>query len=204
MNKGFFISIEGCEGSGKTTLLTALEQRLNKNNIKNITTREPGGVKVSESIRSLIMDNDITSTTEALLFAAARVEHIEKKVRPHVEDGYLVIADRYLHSSVVYQGYARGLGIKEVYDLNVWATGNYMPSFVIYLDIKPADGLKRIEQNSRDTNRFDHEKLDFHQKIYDGYAKVFENESNVLVVDALKTKEEIVDIVYDKIMELYV
>ena len=157
MKKGYFITIEGGEGSGKSTLADNLKISLEAKGFEVLITREPGGIEVSEKIRSVIMDYDITPKTEALLFAAARVEHLEKKVIPAINKGIIVISDRYIDSSVVYQGFARGLGVDTIRDLNLWATDNFLPSLTLFLNIDPQIGINRIMDNDRQTNRFDHE-----------------------------------------------
>ncbi len=200
MKKGLFITIEGGEGSGKTTLAKNLANVLNKDNINTIVTREPGGLEVAEKIRNVIMDYDITSKTEALLFAAARVEHLAQKVIPAIETGSVVISDRYIDSSLVYQGYARGLGIDKVNELNMWATDSYRPDLTFYLKLDPEVGLARINDTLREKNRFDYEALKFHNLLNEGYKKVFDNQNHVITIDASMTQDEILSEVLSKVM----
>ncbi|MGL5021583.1 MAG: dTMP kinase [Mycoplasmatales bacterium] len=202
MKKGYFITIEGGEGSGKSTLANSLKTSLEGNGFEVLITREPGGIEVSEKIRSVIMDHDITAKTEALLFAAARVEHLEKKVIPAINKGIIVISDRYIDSSVVYQGYARDLGVDTIRDLNLWATDHFLPKLTLFLNIDPQTGINRIINNDRQTNRFDHETNEFHQKLSKGYEVVMKDLNNVLELDASLTREELTNISTKKILEL--
>lgn len=170
----FFITFEGTEGSGKTTIINMVKEYLEKKGKDFILTREPGGIKIAEQIRNVILDmnnTDMDPKTEALLYAASRIEHLNKKVIPALNSGKIVICDRYLDSSLVYQGEARGLGIEEVYKINSFATNN-LPDLTIFIDVKPEVGLARIKNNNRDVNRLDLEKMEFHQRVYNGYQKL--------------------------------
>ncbi len=167
MNKRF-ITIEGGEGCGKSTLCTLLSERLNERDIDHIVTREPGGVESSERIRDVIMNHEIDKKTEVLLFAAARNEHLKEKVIPALEDNKVVVCDRYIDSSLAYQGHAQGLGIDAVLGINQYAIENFFPSVTFWLDMEPKDALARIT-NEREINRFDQKALDFHDKVREGY-----------------------------------
>ena len=203
---GFFISIEGGDGVGKTTAIKTLEEKLNKNNIKYYLTREPGGSKISESIRNIILDKNNTeedSKTEALLYAASRRQHLVEIVLPRLEKGELVITDRYIDSSLAYQGYARGIGIKKVLLINTFAIDSYFPDLTFFLDLSPEEGLKRISQNKREEDRLDKEKDSFHQKVYEGYKKVIKKyKKRFVLVDASKSPDEIAEFMLDKINKL--
>ena len=202
MECGYFITVEGGEGSGKTTLFEGLYTKLTDAGFDVMITREPGGVDVSENIRQVIMDYNITSKTEALLFAAARVEHLEKKVKPALANKMIVISDRYIDSSVVYQGYARDLGVDVVRDLNLWATSDFLPDLTLYLKLDPVIGIARIKDNNRDTNRFDEESFSFHEKLSNGYDEVLLNHSGVVTLDASVLPDVIIDDAFNHIMEL--
>ena len=179
--KGFFITFEGTEGSGKTTLIEKIEKYYIDKGYNVIKTREPGGSKIAEDIRNVILDVNNTqmdAITEAMLYAASRRQHLVEKVIPYLEKGYLVICDRYIDSSLAYQGYARELGIEKVYQMNLLATNGLLPNVTIYVDVRPEVGLTRIKSNKREQNRLDLEKASFHQKVYEGYKQVslmFEN-----------------------------
>ncbi|KEH98315.1 dTMP kinase [Clostridium massiliodielmoense] len=182
MNKGVFITLEGPEGSGKTTIVKMIEEYLKKNNVDYISTREPGGINISEQIRNVILNRDNTEMdprTEALLYVASRRQHLAERVIPALESGKVVICDRFVDSSLAYQGYARGIGIDEVMEINEFAIDGYMPDLTLYLDIEPEIGLNRISKNSeREVNRLDLEKLDFHKKVREGYFKLLERYPN--------------------------
>lgn len=174
MNK--FITFEGGEGAGKTSVIHHLAGYLEEKNVDFITTREPGGIKISEKIREIILDRENTEMdgrTEALLYAAARRQHLVQKVIPHLEAGKVVLCDRFLDSSLVYQGMARDIGFEEVLAINAFAIGNAMPKLTFYFDIEPEIGLARIAENKeREINRLDQETLDFHYKVREGYLKL--------------------------------
>ncbi|MBT2637414.1 MULTISPECIES: dTMP kinase [unclassified Bacillus (in: firmicutes)] len=191
MEKGIFITIEGPDGSGKTTILQMLAQNLEKEGYAVVATREPGGIDIAEQIREVILDPENTAMdprTEALLYAAARRQHLAEKVKPALEEGKIVLCDRFVDSSLAYQGHARGLGINEVYSINEFAIENMMPAMTLYFDVAPEIGLERINKNKgREVNRLDLEKLDFHQKVREGYlilAEMFPK--RIVKVDASK------------------
>lgn len=173
--KGFFITFEGTEGSGKTTVIEKVVKYYIDKGYKVIKTREPGGSKIAEDIRNIILDvnnTNMDAITEAMLYAASRRQHLVEKVIPYLEQGYIVLCDRFIDSSLAYQGYARGLGIEKVYQLNLIATNGLLPLKTIYIDVHPEIGLSRIKNNNREQNRLDLEKLSFHQKVYEGYNEV--------------------------------
>ncbi|KGN02346.1 thymidylate kinase [Clostridium novyi A str. 4570] len=182
MNKGAFITLEGPEGSGKTTIVKMIEKYLSENNIEYISTREPGGINISEQIRDVILNKDnvaMDARTEALLYVASRRQHLAERVIPAIKEGKVVICDRFIDSSLAYQGYARGIGIDEVMAINEFAIDGYMPDLTLYLDIEPEVGLKRISKNNeREVNRLDLEALDFHKKVREGYFKLLERYPN--------------------------
>lgn len=173
--KGFFITFEGTEGSGKTTVIEKVEQYYIEKGYNVIRTREPGGSKIAEDIRNVILDvnnTNMDSITEAMLYAASRRQHLVEKVIPYLEKGYIVLCDRFIDSSLAYQGHARALGIDKVYQLNLIATNGLLPDATIYIDVRPEVGLSRIKSNNREQNRLDLEKLSFHEKVYEGYYLV--------------------------------
>lgn len=209
MGKGLFIVFEGGEGSGKSTTIDKVYDYILGKGLDCIKTREPGGIKISEQIRSVILDKDNTEMdgrTEALLYAAARRQHLVEKVIPALEADKIVLCDRFLDSSLAYQGHARGLGIEEIYEVNKFAIGNYMPDISILFDLEPEIGLARINANSeREVNRLDLEKLDFHYKVREGYNLVFKSDkSNMVKVDASKNKEDVYNQVLDIINGLII
>ena len=193
--KGKFITIEGCEGSGKTSIIKILCEDLVNNNIPYLSTREPGGSKISEQIRNVILNVDNTKMdymTEALLYAASRRQHLEEIVKPALNEGKIVICDRYLDSSLAYQGYARGIGIEEVYNINMYATSGFLPDLTIYIDIPVEVGLERIKDNNRNVNRLDLEKVAFHKKVREGYLKIAQMyPERIKVIDGNADLEEV-------------
>ncbi|MFV0246374.1 MAG: dTMP kinase [Mycoplasmatales bacterium] len=194
-----FITIEGGEGSGKSTITTLLSEELTKLGIENIASREPGGVKSSERIRNVIFDYEVDPKTEVLLFAAARNEHLKNKVIPALESGKVVICDRYVDSSLAYQGVGHGLGIDEVKKVNDYIIGDYLPEKTFFLDVKPEDALKRIT-SSREITRFDLKEIEFHNKVYDAFDNLCkENPDRYIRIDASGTVEN----AFDQIMEYF-
>lgn len=173
--RGYFVTLEGGEGSGKSTQLGLLEDYLSKGGYDVIFTREPGGTPISEEIRKILLGGENTEMcdeTEALLFAAARVQHIKEKILPAVAAGKTVVCDRYVHSSLVYQGYARGLG-DFVEKVNSYAFENCMPDVTIFLDITPERAFARKGGADKD-DRMEQSGMDFHKRVYDGYVRVAE------------------------------
>lgn len=173
LNKGIFITIEGGEGAGKTTLIERLSVTLREQGLKVMTTREPGGIPIAEQIRTVILDPAHTmmdARTEALLYAAARRQHLVEKVLPALEKGAVVICDRFVDSSLAYQGYARGLGMDEVWAINRFAIQDTMPELTMFLDVSPEVGLSRIMASvDRELNRLDLERHSFHERVREGY-----------------------------------
>lgn len=199
--KGYFISSEGPEGAGKTTVMNLLVNRLEEEGYDVLQTREPGGIMISEKIRNIILDNQhimMDSHTEALLYAAARRQHLVEKVQPALEAGKIVICDRFIDSSLAYQGYARGIGIEEIWAINKFAIGETMPDTTILFDIEPSEGLARINaHNEREKNRLDVESLAFHQKVREGYLSLVEQyPDRIKLVDASPSIEDVFQEVY--------
>ena len=188
---GVFITFEGGEGSGKSTAINLVKELLEHDGYKVALSREPGGVPVSEQIREVILNvnNKMSSETEALLYAASRVEHLKAKVIPLVNEGYVVLCDRYIDSSLAYQGYARGLGFDAILKANAFAL-DYLPDLTILIDLEPEIALKRLANKDRESkkDRLDSEGIEFHQKVYDGYHEVIKMyKKRIIVVDGNKT-----------------
>jgi len=201
--EGKFITFEGGEGSGKTTVIKMLEEKLTKQGFKIIVTREPGGVRVAEEIRSIILkkENKMASETEALLYAAARTEHLFSKVLPYLEEGYIVISDRYIDSSLAYQGVARGLGFDNVLAVNSYAA-KYMPNRTYFFDVTPEVGLARIQGREK-IDRLDLESMEFHHKVYQGYLEVLKRfPERVVRIDGNQTPEKIEEDIYEDLIRV--
>ena len=197
-----FITFEGPEGSGKTTVLKAVAEKLAQH-YDVISTREPGGVPTGEEIRKVVLEgNQMDIRTEAMLFAASRREHLVEKVIPALRNNQIVLCDRYIDSSLAYQGYARGIGIEEVKALNEFAINGLYPDLTVYLDVSAEVGRERILSNQRDQNRLDQEDIDFHEKVIEGYHQVIHNEPERFVqIDADQSIEEVVLATYQSIIK---
>ncbi|SDI96891.1 dTMP kinase [Alteribacillus bidgolensis] len=207
-DSGVFITFEGCEGAGKSTVIEHILNILDSEGRRVIKTREPGGIDIAEKIRTIILNPEhikMEERTEALLYAAARRQHLMEKVVPALEQGYIVLCDRFIDSSLAYQGYARGIGMEEVYNINEFAIGEYMPDRTIYLDIVPERGLSRIHQNKeREFNRLDQETIEFHKKVFEAYHLLLERFPNrMFKIDADQSVELVVDEAVTHIQSLF-
>lgn len=193
--KGKFITFEGPDGSGKTTISKIVYEYFSSLGYKVLLTREPGGIDISEQIRNIILDKkNITmdARTEALLYAAARRQHLVEKIKPALENDYIIICDRFVDSSLAYQGVARNIGIDEVYQMNLFAIDDFMPDATIFFDIPYELGLQRINSNQRGKDRLDLESSDFHKKVYDGYMIICEKYSDrIIKIDASKPIDDV-------------
>jgi dTMP kinase len=208
--RGIFITIEGPDGSGKTTALQQVVPRLQQEmNRKVVATREPGGSPIAEKIRSLILDpshTDMDSRTEALLYAASRRQHLIEKVLPVLESGDVIFCDRFVDSSIAYQGYARGIGEEGIREINQFATEGLEPDVTLYIDVPAEVGIQRIHANldEREYNRLDQEKLDFHEKVRAGYQQLAKaNPERIVVVDGTMSREEVAESCYQIIKNRY-
>ncbi len=201
IQKGVFITFEGPEGAGKTTVIKELYKRMEKEGLNVILTREPGGIRIAEKIREVILDNnhqEMDARTEALLYAAARRQHLVEKVVPAIQDGMIVLCDRFVDSSLAYQGHARGLGIDEVLSINKFAISETMPDLTVFFDIKPEVGLARIAANEkREENRLDNESIHFHQNVYEGYQELIRRyPERIQSTDASLSREQVTENVW--------
>ena len=200
-----FITLEGPEGSGKTTAVEYAVKALEEKGYQIVRTREPGGTPIAEQIRNVILDKANTNMdprTEALLYAASRRQHLVEKVWPALKEGKIVICDRYLDSSLAYQGGARGLGIENILNVNLFATENTFPDLTLLFDISPEEGLKRISANAnREVNRLDLEKLEFHHKVRNTFLELAKRyPERFVIIDASKSREEVAKATLDAIM----
>ena len=193
-----FITIEGPEGSGKTTAVNAAVKKLEELGYQIVRTREPGGTPIAEQIRNVILDKANTNMdprTEALLYAASRRQHLVEKVWPALKEGKIVICDRFLDSSLAYQGGARHLGIDNVLNVNLFATENTYPDLTLLFDIEPELGLQRIAENaSREVNRLDLEKLEFHKEVRNSFLELARRyPERYVIIEASLSMEEVAD-----------
>lgn len=194
MRKGLFITVEGTDGSGKTTQIKLMEEYLKEQGYEVVLSREPGGTRISEVIRDLILDpanTDISPLTEMILYAASRAQHVAQVIKPAVDMGKAVICDRFVDSSYAYQGCGRGVDLKVVADVNRAALAGMIPDITFFLDIAPEVAIKRrIESTGAD--RIEQEKIDFHQRVYNGYKKMAVLYADrIKTIDATKTISEI-------------
>lgn len=196
---GIFITLEGPDGSGKTTALKAIFEELKTLTDKQIvSTREPGGSPIAEKIREIILDTahtEMDARTEALLYAASRRQHLVERVLPVLEAGDIVLCDRFVDSSIAYQGYARGIGETGIFKINDFATDGVQPDLTLYIDVPAEVGLRRIQKGmgTREFNRLDQEKQSFHDKVRAGYLNIArENPTRIVTIDGTQTPEEVV------------
>ena len=195
-----FITLEGPEGSGKSSVMEKVYERLLSEGYEIVKTREPGGTPIGEQIRNVILNQDNTKMdirTECLLFAASRRQHLVEKIWPSLKQGKLVFCDRYLDSSLAYQGY----GIDNVLNVNLFATENTYPDLTLFFDVAPEIGLERINKNhNREVNRLDVEKLEFHKNVYQGYITLLNMyPERIKRIDASKPFNEVVEDTYNLI-----
>lgn len=199
MTNGFLISFEGPDGAGKTTVLQHVIPRLQELYDQDIiATREPGGVAIAEKIRHIILDVNHTAMdakTELLLYIAARRQHLVEKILPNLEKNAIVLVDRFIDSSIAYQGYGRGLEVSEIAWLNAYATDNRQPDLTIYLDVASELGLERITKSTnREVNRLDLEALEMHHKVRQGYLSLLKaNPERMVLIDASQALDKVID-----------
>lgn len=194
MERGKFITFEGCDGCGKSTQLKLLSDYLAKENVPHIFTREPGGGKISEAIREILLNGknaEMTDDCEALLYAAARMQHLADRVEPALAEGKLVVCDRYVDSSLAYQAYARGLGVDFISQINAQALKKYRPDVTIFIDLTPEAAFLR-KHGADENDRLEQAGMAFHQRVYEGYKALAEQEPDrIVAVDGNKTPQEI-------------
>lgn len=203
--KGIFISVEGADGSGKTTQIQLLKEYFERKEYDVIVTREPGGTKISEEIRSIILDEthrEMSYITEMLLYAAARAQLVEQVIAPAKREGKIIISDRFVDSSAVYQGIARGLGTKMVYDVNQYAIKACEPDITFLLDIDAVEGIGR-KKNQKNLDRMEKETMNFHQMVADGYRSLAaEHRDRIHVIDASLPIEKIHEQILMKVQQV--
>lgn len=192
MSRGIFITLEGPDGAGKTTQIQMMKEYLEGLGKTVLLTREPGGTGISEKLREILLDKEnaeMSDTTEMMIYAAARAQHVAERIRPALERGEVVICDRFVDSSVAYQGYGRGLG-DAVQEVNRYATDGLEPDRTFFMDLDPAIGCGRIGKDVQD--RMEREKLDFHYRVYEGYLKIWQaNPHRVIRLDASRSIDTI-------------
>ncbi|MGN1317895.1 MAG: dTMP kinase [Lachnospirales bacterium] len=202
---GLFITMEGTDGAGKTTQINMLRDYLLNKGFKVVCTREPGGTPISEKIREIILDKnnkEMSAVTEALLYAAARAQHVSEVILPTLNEGGVVISDRFLDSNLVYQGFARGMGDKVIKSINKYAVGDLEPDITFFLKLKPEDGILRKERQA-ELDRMESESFKFHQRVYDGYVSLSrKNKARIKTIDARASIDEIHNAIVNGVEEL--
>ncbi len=210
MERGLFITLEGTDGAGKSTQMKYLKEFFERKGYRVLLTREPGGTKISEKIRELILDNaheEMKGKTEALLYAASRAQHVEEVIAPALKEGRVVLCDRFVDSSIVYQGNARELGEENIEKINHFATGGLRPDLTLWFDLSPEEGLKRVSASGK-ADRLEKEKISFHRKVYEGYQALKKKYPHrIKAVDGTgsieEMRREIQGIVIEKLKEVY-
>lgn len=195
--KGLFIVMEGPDGSGKTTQINLLEQYLKEAGYECLITREPGGTVIGEEVRELILNpeyKEMSPVTEMLLYAASRAQLVHEVIGPALEAGRIVISDRFVDSSIVYQGIARNLGISTVAAVNAPGIGIYRPDGIFFIDLSEAEGISR-KKNQKKLDRMEQESIDFHHLVSEGYRKVLAERPEVIKIDGGKD----IDVIQKKI-----
>ncbi|MGI9952584.1 dTMP kinase [Moorellaceae bacterium AZ2] len=195
--KGIFITFEGPDGSGKTTQMGLLARHLERKGRRVLCTREPGGTPLAEAIRRLLLSSwpeQVLGITEVLLYAAGRAQHVQGKILPALEAGQVVLCDRFVDSTLAYQGFGRGLNPELVRRINDLATGGITPHLTLLLDLPPEEGLRRSRdgEGGRALDRFEQEDLDFHRRVREGYLELARREpGRIKIIDALGSKDEV-------------
>lgn len=200
---GIFIVFEGADGSGKSTQIRLLAEYLKSLGADVVNTREPGGCPVAEEVRSIVLSKDekkMEAVTEALLYAAARAEHVRQVIKPALEAGRIVLCDRFLLSSLAYQGYGRQLGVQEVRRINEPAVAGCLPDVTIFINISPEQAFKRMNE-LKERDRLERAGMSFHERVFNGYIELSKSE-DVISIDAQGTKYETHEIIKQKILPI--
>ena len=204
MERGIFISIEGPDGSGKSTQIENIKKFFADKNLEIVFTREPGGTAIGDRIREILLDNnckEMDYMTEAMLYAASRAQHVAQVIKPALEAGKIVICDRFVDSSIAYQGFGRKLG-DAVAVINSYAVAGCMPDVTFLMKLDPGVGKSRVSSRNQE-DRLESEKVAFHQEVYNGYLQLEkENSDRIFGIDASRGIEEIRDDIYKKLEEV--
>lgn len=202
---GLFIAFEGADGCGKSTQLRFMAQYLAEQGIDALSTREPGGCPVSERIRDIVLDKnieDMSAQTEALLYAAARAQHVYEVIRPAVDSGRVVLCDRFIYSSIAYQGYGRQLGVNEVRAINEFAIMGCMPDITVFMNFSPERAFDRMNE-LKEYDRIEREDMSFHQRVFGGFIELAKSR-DILPIDAKGTKFETHEIIKAALMPTFI
>jgi dTMP kinase len=201
---GLLITLEGIDGSGKSTLAQAMKDALTNQNIPTFLTREPGGSELGKRLRSMLQERSVALCPKAefLLFAADRAQHFHDVIVPNLQNGMVVISDRMADSSLVYQGFGRGLDLQFIQTVNAWAMNNIKPNLTIYLKISPAQARERLALRSPHLTAFEKDVDDLREKLVHGFETIFAKRDNVITLDALQSVEELANQATDVIIPL--
>lgn len=203
--RGKFIVFEGSDGSGKTTILNNVRKYLEENNIDYVLTREPGGTKISEGVRDILLSNDnkeMSPRTEALLYAASRAQHVDEIIKPNLEAGKLVISDRFVMSSLAYQGYGRELGYDNVKAINEFAIDDIKPDYTIFFNVDPITVLERKRKNVV-ADRLENEDESYHKRVYEGYQEMLKRaDDKLIIIDAAQSIEKVTEDTIEKLLKV--
>lgn len=203
MSKGLFITLEGPDGSGKSTQVENISKYFENKGKDVVISREPGGTKIGEILREIVLDKnngEMDDITEMFIYASARAQHVAEKIKPALEAGKIVVCDRFVDSSIAYQGYGRELG-EQVAEVNRYATAGIVPDITFFMDLDPAIGRERIGKAVRD--RLEQQQIDFHYRVYEGYKEIWQNSNGrVMRIDAAKSIMEIAQAITSKLDEL--
>lgn len=205
MNKGIFITFEGIEGSGKTTQAKLLSERLKKEGYRVLHTYEPGDSELGRKLREILLDLTlkINPLVELFLYLADRAQHVEEKIKPHINAGFIVICDRFTDSTIAYQGYGRGISIELIKKLNKILLDEFTPDLTVLLDLPVQYGLQR-NQKLKKTDRFEMEDINFHNKVREGYLKIASAEpERFIILDATESSHEIAEKIYKKVKSTF-
>ena len=201
-----FITFEGIEGSGKTTQIRLLMAWFQEIGQQALLTREPGGTRIGEQVRSILLsreNTEITPETEILLFSAARAQIVRELIRPRLQDGWVVVCDRFADSTLAYQGYGQGLPLDDLLRITQFATGGLWPDLTIYLDLDVETGLRRKAATPEEWNRMEAKEVAYHQRVHEGYrALAAQNPERWLVLDAQQPVQRIQQQIQERIAEL--
>ncbi|MBT3319330.1 MAG: dTMP kinase [Clostridia bacterium] len=201
---GLFIAFEGADGCGKSTQLRFMAEFLREQGVDVVSTREPGGCPVSERIRDIVLDRDIedmSAQTEALLYAAARAQHVYEIIKPAVDAGRVVLCDRFMYSSLAYQGYGRQLGVDEVRAINEFAIMGYMPDITVFMNFSPERAFGRMNE-LKEYDRIEKEDMSFHERVFEGFQKLAKS-PDILAIDANGTKFETHEVIKRALMPTF-
>jgi len=202
--KGLFITFEGADGSGKSTQMRFLAEYLEERGVPVVHTREPGGCPVAEKIREILLDreSEMDALTEAMLYAAARAAHVRQVIRPALDAGRVVLCDRFIHSSLAYQGYGRGLGTELVRQINEPALDGCLPDVTVFINVPPERAFERMNEH-KVHDRLESEDLSFHRRVFDGFTQLSKGDG-IISIDAKGTKFETREIILQSLMPLFV